>query len=365
MRRLLSVPAVALSVLGVMGCARRAEPAVIGCALPNWSAPVARLVAAEIAASPDSGRIRLVCDTMASETMGDESLALAQSLVRQRGLVGVVGHGGSHEALVAAPVYNEARVVELVPTGTSRELQAVGPWTFALSPNDSVEGAFIAEYVTDSLRVPSVTIVYANDDYGAGLARGVESALTGRGIPVLARIPVGSASSVDTLIRAELTERPPGAFVAATRPARTGQIVQTLRAAGSSIPVVAGDGAMIVSELAHAAGDATDHLSVVTFWIPQSSDSVSQDFVRRFRAIAHADPHASQALTYDALRLLITAVQHVGASSEGIRGYLESLGRARPPYDGVTGPISFPANGKRRLVMVHLDHGQVVPGGVR
>ncbi|HKI95436.1 MAG TPA: ABC transporter substrate-binding protein [Gemmatimonadales bacterium] len=354
-----------LSVLALGGaaCGRTTQPAIVGCALPNWSAPVVRLVAAELAASPDSGRILLVCDTMTSEPLGDEAIQVAQRLVDQRGLVGVVGHGGSHESLVAAPVYNEHHVVELVPTGTSRELTAVGPWTFALSPNDSVEGKFIAEYVTDSLRAPSVTILYANDDYGAGLARGVEAALARRGIPVLASIPVGPASSIDTLIRAELAVRPPGAFLAATRPTRTGQIVRALRSAGSLIPVVAGDGALIMPQLATAAGDATARLSVVTFWIPQSPDSASRAFVRAFRAIAHTDPHASQALTYDAMRLLITAVQHVGTSSQGVRGYLESLGRARPPYQGITGPIAFPAGAARGLLMVHLDHGDVVPGG--
>ena len=118
-------------------------------------------------------------------------------------------------------------------------------------------------------------------------------------------------------------------------------------------------------QLATAAGEATTGLSVVTFWVPQSPDSASRAFVRAFRAIAHTDPHASQALTYDALRLLITAVQHVGTSNQAVRGYLESLGRARPPYRGVTGPIAFPAGAARRLLMVHLDRGEVVLGGAR
>ena len=34
------------------------------------------------------------------------------------GMAGVVGHGGSREALMTAPIYNEARIPQIVPTGT-------------------------------------------------------------------------------------------------------------------------------------------------------------------------------------------------------------------------------------------------------
>ncbi|HWP69937.1 MAG TPA: hypothetical protein VNM36_02510, partial [Gemmatimonadaceae bacterium] len=47
------------------------------------------------------------------------------------------------------------------------------------------------------------------------------------------------------------------------------------------------------------------------------------------------------ALQYDAFMLLAAAVRDVGPDRMAIRNWLESLGRTRQPWIGVTGPIAF------------------------
>ena len=66
-------------------------------------------------------------------------------------------------------------------------------------------------------------------------------------------------------------------------------------------------------------------------------------------------------MSYDALMLVAHAVREVGARRGVIRDYLLSLGRTRPPYQGVTGPITFTPDRKPPLRMARLRGGQVVP----
>src|SRR5256886_8943324 len=48
---------------------------------------------------------------------------------------------------------------------------------------------------------------------------------------------------------------------------------------------------------------------------------------------------------YDIMLLLARAIDKVGADRKAIRDYLARVGRGQPPFEGVTGPIAFDANG--------------------
>jgi ABC-type branched-subunit amino acid transport system substrate-binding protein len=71
---------------------------------------------------------------------------------------------------------------------------------------------------------------------------------------------------------------------------------------------------------------------------------------------------ATDALIYDAVKLLARAVAVVGDDPAAVRDYLLSLGRSRSRYVGVTGPIAFgDAAGPPRLVMGMVRGRSVVP----
>src|SRR5688572_2669895 len=96
------------------------------------------------------------------------------------GIVAVVGNPGSRDALLGASVYNANGVPQVVPNATSARLGTVGPWTFTLAPNDSVQGEFLATHAVDSLRATRISILYNGDEYGIGLRDGVGAALRQR-----------------------------------------------------------------------------------------------------------------------------------------------------------------------------------------
>jgi branched-chain amino acid transport system substrate-binding protein len=71
-------------------------------------------------------------------------------------------------------------------------------------------------------------------------------------------------------------------------------------------------------------------------------------------------PNAYAALAYDATKLLAQAVEKVGPDRAKIRAYLASLDA---PYNGVTGSITFGANGDPRdkpMVMAHIHDRRIV-----
>jgi ABC-type branched-subunit amino acid transport system substrate-binding protein len=96
----------------------------------------------------------------------------------------------------------------------------------------------------------------------------------------------------------------------------------------------------------------------VAFWHPSQPDSLSREFVARFLRSAGRSPRHDDAMFYDATALIVEAVRTVGPDRAAVRAYLEQLGRSRPPYQGVTGPIAFTPQARRPLLMTRIRGGR-------
>jgi len=335
-----------------------ARPPVIAVAFPGLGEVALAVARDELAQW--SVPVQLTYDSMVASTLADVEVDRAQRLVTIPGLVAVVGHGNSRGSLVAAPVYNEVGIPQVAPTSTSRRLASAGPWTFALPPNDSVEGAFIGDYVAGPLGARSTTIYFVNDEYGVGLRDGIRARLRRRGVAVLDEVSVDPQSDFATIVDASLRRGVPEVVVVAARTPETGAIARLMRARVPNIQVVAGDGALQMPALVTAAGAAAPALHVVGFWMPDAPDSLSRAFVERFRRIIGEEPLGTHAMVHDAIMVLAAAVREVGPRPAAIRRYLESLGRERAPYPGVTGAISFQPGRLANLVMMRLEGNRIV-----
>jgi len=342
-------------------CGRSRQPAVIGFAFPPHLSNAAVVAREAIARETgDTGTtVRIVLNAGDSTDAADVEVRRAEQLVALPGLVGVVGHGSSRGSLVAAPVYNEAKVVQITPYATSRLLRTVGPWTFTLAPDDSVEGAFIGTFVAERLRARRVTVYFVNDEYGLGLRDGVIAELLRRGVAVIDQVALDPTSDFPTLVAASLARAVPDVVVSAARQHETATIARLMRERGVPRAVVAGDGANRMPELRDVSGAARDSIYVVAFWLADAPDARSRafvaDYVRRFGR----PPESADAMSYDALMLLATAVHVVGPAPADVRRYLRELGVERPPFDGVTGRIAFSQNLRPRVLMARIAGDRV------
>jgi ABC-type branched-subunit amino acid transport system substrate-binding protein len=190
------------------------------------------------------------------------------------------------------------------------------------------------------------------------LRDGAVAALGQHDVAVLDRVPVDQTSDFRTLVAASLKRGVPDVVVVAGRQLEAGSIARVMRERGVPRAVVAGDGALVLPQLTRAAGPAADSLYAVAFWMPDAPDSLSRAFVEHYRRVAGEPPQSADAMSHDALMLIADAVRVVGPSPAAIRQYLRELGASRPPYRGVTGPISFGLAAHPRLVMAHLVGGR-------
>ena len=265
------------------------------------------------------------------------------------GVVGVVGHAGSRDALLGAAVYNAQGVPNVVPNSTSARLARSGPWTFTLVPNDSVQGEFIARYALDSLKVERIGVLYVGDEYGIGLRDGVQSALGRRQMELAGATMIPSDGCwsprggvvVDPIVRAAIRRARPDAVVITSGSANGWCVADYVHAANPATWILFSDGMDGARTIpVKATHIVSSRVRGVTFWEP-ADDTLNAAFLKRVQPLLGRQPEASQALQYDAFMLLAAAVRDVGPDRMAIRNWLESLGRTRQPWIGVTGPIAF------------------------
>jgi branched-chain amino acid transport system substrate-binding protein len=298
--------------------------------------------------------LRLVNDQGDPET----AIAVADSLVQDEAVLAVVGHVYSGATIQAAGRY-EGHLPAVATSATSPEISRLGDWIFRVASSDSANAVALARAAQGMGR--RIAILYANDDYGQGLARNFASALRAAG---------GQVAEADPFLDETQDFRPyllrmkargvDLVFVAGLQDPAARAIAQAQQV-GLAARFVGGDGIEGLASM----GARYDGTAVGILFHPQMSDS-ARAFVQRYRARFREDPDSQSALAYDAVRLLARALQAGHRDPAAIRGWLAGVGRdgrgGSPAFEGVAGSVKFDEHGDpvdKRFTMGVIQGGTI------
>ncbi|MEJ2184356.1 MAG: ABC transporter substrate-binding protein [Gemmatimonadota bacterium] len=264
----------------------------------------------------------------------------ADSLVAVPGMVAGVGQSTSSASLAAAPLYH------------------VGAYSFSLLPPDDRQGEYLARYLEGALPGGGrVAVLYVNDDYGRGLHDALVADLDTTRFNIVVDLPhveddVQPAEIEETA--ASLAAERPDVLVWLARGAILDRYIDPIRAALPRVLIVGSDavGARGVTMPDNPRWRGVRHVAFVDM-----DAAPLQPFRRAFRARFGVDATGACALTYDAVGVLLAGIRAGARTGPEMRSYLASLGRERPAYQGITGPIAFDEDGnvQRSYVMVPVN----------
>jgi branched-chain amino acid transport system substrate-binding protein len=300
---------------------------------------------------------------MALETsnLSAPALEIASRLVDVPGLVAVVGHSNSASSLVASQVYSAREVVQIAPTSTAVSYSEAGPFNYRLVPPDDRQGPFLAEVLTE--RHPDgarVAVFYVNDDYGRGLRAAVLTALDDSLFPVVLQLPHTEAPVDEAAVRRGLDalhDAAPDLVLWLGRPQVLESFLPGIRETRPDLTIYGGDALSRVLTGAPLEGFWSG--LVYTDFLDPLATEASRAFVTRYRARFGAEAGGPEILVYDAVRVVLQGLREGARSGEALRRYLDSLGRERPPFLGLAGPLAFDERGdvERSYVLRTIDGG--------
>jgi branched-chain amino acid transport system substrate-binding protein len=128
-------------------------------------------------------------DTQTNPTAGVDA---AKKLVDIDKVVGIAGALSSGVTIpVATSVSIPSKVVQISPASTSEKITTLkdGDYIFRTVAMDALQAPALAQVLSKDKHFKKVSIVYVNNDYGEGLAKGVKTAFEKMGGQVTALVP--------------------------------------------------------------------------------------------------------------------------------------------------------------------------------
>jgi branched-chain amino acid transport system substrate-binding protein len=352
------------------------EPIVIGVAGPLEKANGHSMKLAAQMAVDEINRAGGIDGRQVRVEWGDDdadagkAIEVARRLRGNPAVVAVVGHVNSSASLKAAPIYNSAAsdsvpgepVVQISPASSSPQLTTAGDWTFRVCPTDLEFSPALAR-AASQLGRRRAAVLYADDDYGQGVAATFRDAFNKGGGAIVASDPYLPAvytapGTLDPYLQRAIG-RGADALVIGGQATEGLKIIAAARRLGFTGPILGADGLTGVKD----GGPVAEGVFVSSAFLPDRRSDKAQQFVQRYTERFKETPDHRGAMTYDVIYLLKDAIEHSGTGRRQIRDYVAQVGRGNAKFEGVSGTIQFDGNGDvvgKEVAVGVVRNGQLV-----
>lgn len=293
--------------------------------------------------------------TVQGDDKGDPTTGgnVATQFTSNPNIVGVVGHLNSGVTRVAVKIYKQANLVEISPANTAIDLTKSGYTNyFRTCANDAVQGQSDADYAFKTLGAKKAFVVDDSTVYGEGLADEWAKQFQTDGGTLAGR---EKTTDKDTDFKALVTKinaaNPQVIFYGGVYNAGA-LFAKQLKQAGVSATFMGGDGMYDPEFVKIAGADAAKGALVSNVGAPVDQLPKAAQFKADYAAKYPGQSiGAYDANAYDAANAIINAIESVAKSTSasdltsdsGKKAIIAAV--AKSNFDGVTGHVSFDANG--------------------
>lgn len=273
------------------------------------------------------------------DSQGDPKQApeLAQKVVADPEIIGVVGPGFSGENLAANPILAQGGVTTIAPSATDPSLSKRGWSTFhRILGSDADQGPAAGRYIKNTLEdTRKVFVIDDTSAYGRGLADEV--------VKELGPLVVQSASAPPNLVDfrgvvAEVQSAAPDVVFFGGYYIQAGRLLRELRAAKVTATFVAGD-AVKDDDFIRVAGATAAEGAVIT--CPCAPPSRAPEFARQYRERFDREPGTNSAEAYDATTVFLHGIEAGKTSRPAMEAFVDNYSGT-----GITAKIQFKPDGE-------------------
>lgn len=270
-------------------------------------------------------------------------LQVAQELI-DMGIPAVIGSDSSDVTLAIADLFQESEVVLISPSTSTPALNNKGSYIYRNYPSDELEAINLANHIYNVAGLHDVDIISSQSEFGLGIKRAFiqRFRMLGGRVGIQVSFPA-EAADVSTHVE-ELLDGDAEAIYVAGYSSETARAAIAIRAADIELPLF-GTGAILPEELVAAGGDAVEGLVFPTAaFDPDSDVQAVREFIQGYRARFGEGFDVYAAHGYDALLILVQAIEEESYRPEAISLYLNAMN----PFPGAAGETSFDNDGNAR-----------------
>ncbi len=300
-----------------------------------------------------------------NESKAESATAAATKLIAQDQVLAIVGPQSSKQAVPTGEVANENETPMISPWSTNPATTLDRPWVFRGCFLDPFQGPVVANFITDEFGFTKAAVLYdVASDYPKGLAenfRDAWEALHGAGSVVAYE----SFTTGDVDFSAQLTKIKGTDAEVLFTPQYYNEvplIVQQAQELGLT-QIIVGSDSWGDPKTLELCGDACEGLYFSTHYAAEGATGATKEFIDRYEADYGETPGDVAALTWDALSILLQAVQDCGNISGDLaqdrKCVRDALAQVKN-FDGITGQMTFTESGDpiKCAVIVKIEGGK-------
>lgn len=293
----------------------------------------------------------------------------ASQIVEDNNALAVLGHSDSSTSITAGEVYEQYEIPAVTASALSEDVTRDKDWYFRVVPHNPIQASFLANYIKYSLHKNSVGIVFVDDAYGHSLVANFENTAQKIGLSILNRWSIQSESAQEQEaqlkeIISELSalETRPEAIFLALYSKEAVEIIASLRQARQEYFWVGADevssdwflqDVKAYPEEQASPGRYSDGVYGTSPFLARIAQEKGYEFARRFEQTYHKPPSWYEAYYYDAMLVVLDALQRAEIQGEGyiysdrkkLREALLQFYDEKTAFEGVTGAIFFNEQG--------------------
>lgn len=274
----------------------------------------------------------------------EAALEVAEKFVRTEQLVGVVGPMNSQAALAAAPIYQQADLVQISPAASNPVITKKGYSAFfRIVAHDDYQGMRAAEFVVAYLKKKKIGVIHDGSIFGKPLSEVFINQAQQMGAEVLSvSVIQRGQSKFDETVKEMAACQPDLIFFGVIEEEGL-LLAPQLREAGVTAIFFGTDGlksSRYLETVQYPFGGPYHSNASTDVSVKESAQEFKTAFEKRFGQTFSV--YSAEA--YDAANILINAIAHSTAITR--KAVLEQVARTQN-YTGITGPISFDHNGDR------------------
>ena len=281
------------------------------------------------------------------EAIPEVSVQLVETLIVEDEVIALIGPNRSSHAVVVGPVAQQYGVPMVTTTATNPNVTNAGDFVFMASFTDSFQGAVMAQFAKSELDLSTAAVITRSGDlYTEGIAEFFTRNFSQLGGDIVAN-EFYEAGTVDfTALLTDIAAAQPDALFIAGFVQDLALITQQARAL--SLQNAVGDPTVFLgadswdSQLLFDNEDAELEGSFFSgHFSPETDEPTARAFVDSYESIYESTPTGGVAVSYDAVKLLLEAVERAGSlDPEKVREQLA----ATENYVGATTIASYDAN---------------------
>jgi len=288
---------------------------------------------------------------------GEEAATIAERIVADSSILGVVGHFASGVCMAASPTYQENGVVNISPSASHPDFTSEGDYIFRNNTVIDIEARAGVEIATELYGKTKIGVLSVRTDWGASTAEITKEIIESVGAEVVDHQEVleGTVDFSSNISR--LHNAGAEVVIVAAMYNTLGPFATQYKEVNPDIELVGFSNAYS-RQLIELAGDNAENIHFPTQFFDGSEQENVATFVTNYREKYGSNPSSLTAQAYDSAGIILTAIQNANSTDRAaIRDEVAAI-----EYEGVTGYTVFDEfrDSVRQFTFVKIENGEFV-----